>query len=341
MAADFVLSRAAPNPNVAGAISDVALQPLAAGLGSVTSITNAGDARLFLTLRKGQIVVWDGTSLQQRPFLDISGLISCCGDLGLLSAAFHPRYSFNGFLFVAYTDKSGNLTIARYQRSTKRSDKADRKSGVILLTISYPVDADHHGGQLQFGPDGYLYLGVGDGGSASQIVSNGQADDSSLGKILRLDVDTNAASPPFYTVPPSNPFVGAEPPLDEVWAKGLRDPWRFSFDRDTGDLYIGDVGQTARQEIDFQPHLSRGGENYGWDVMEGSLARTGSGFESTSIASPSSLKRYRPPMMEYGRSYGDCAVVGGYVYRGSEDPRLDGVYFYGDYCTGRIWAGGF
>src|SRR5262249_25868218 len=158
-------------------------------------------------------------------------------------------------------------------------DRADRSSGVVLLTIPYPPGADHHGGQLQFGPDGYLYVGVGDGGSASQIVGYGQRDDSLLGKILRLDVDADASTPPFYEVPPTNPHGLAGPPRDAIWAKGLRDPWKFSFDRQTGDLYIGDVGQAARQEIDFQPRGSPGGENYGWNVVEGSLVRASTGSE--------------------------------------------------------------
>src|SRR5262249_33730945 len=192
---------------------------------------------------------------------------------GLLSAAFDPDYRSNGLFFVAYADKAGNLTIARYKRLAQKPDHADRTSGVVLLRIPHPPDADHFGGDLQFGPDGYLYVGVGDGGWAKGSTGSAQRDDVLLGKILRLDVEANATRPPFYGIPASNPFADGGPAVKEIWAKGLRDPWRFSFDRETGDLYIADVGQSARQEIDFQAHGSRGGENYGWDIMEGFLCR--------------------------------------------------------------------
>jgi glucose/arabinose dehydrogenase len=242
-----------PNPTTEGAISDVRLQPLASGLGSITSIAAAGDSRLFLTLASGRIVIWNVIRVLRTAFLDISSRVSCRGERGLLSVAFHTDYASSGLFFVSYTDAAGNLVIARYRRSAAKANRADPSSGVVLLTIPYPPNADHHGGQLQFGPDGYLYAGIGDGGSAQRPNRSAQRDDVLLGKILRLDVNANAARPPFYGVPPSNPLAGVAAARGEIWAKGLRDPWRFSFDRLTGDLYIGDVGQSVREEID-NPH---------------------------------------------------------------------------------------
>ncbi|HTD53110.1 MAG TPA: PQQ-dependent sugar dehydrogenase, partial [Thermoanaerobaculia bacterium] len=238
---------------------DITLQTLGNPGGPITSIENAGDSRLFLTIQTGRILIWDGTRFLTTPFLDISSLISCCIERGLLSAAFHPQYATNGFFFVYYTNTAGNLTIARYAVSSGNPNLADPSRGVVLLTIPHPTNANHNGGLLEFGPDGYLYIGTGDGGSANDPPCNAQRDDVLLGKLLRIDVDQNVGSAPFYGIPPSNPFVGAGLPLDEIWAKGLRNPWRFSFDRMTGDLYIGDVGQDEREEIDFQPRASAGG----------------------------------------------------------------------------------
>ena len=265
-------SPALPKTNVA---SEATLVQIASGVGAVTSIANAGDSRLFVSLRDGRVVVWDGRGVLPRAFLDISRLVSNSGARGLFSVAFHPGYQANGLFFLAYSDASGNLAIARYRRSAKNANRADSKSGVVLLTVPIPANADHGGGELQFGPDGYLYVGVGDGGSGEGPPCNAQRDDVLLGKILRLDVNRHAARPPYYGIPKSNPFARAGRPLNMVWAKGLRDPRRFSFDRLTGDLYIGDVGQTGREEIDFQARASRGGENYGWGVMEGSLCAGG------------------------------------------------------------------
>ena len=193
-----------------------------------------------------------------------------------------------------YTNTAGDTVIARYQASVGNADLADPASGVILLTIPQPF-ANHNGGQLQFGPDGYLYIGMGDGGSANDPMCNGQRDDTLLGKLLRIDVNQNVNTAPFFGIPPSNPFAAAGPPADGIWAKGLRNPWRFSFDRVTGDLYIADVGQSAREEIDFQPRASAGGENYGWKIMEGTLCGGGgsSGCPGRR-ASPATLRASRP-----------------------------------------------
>lgn len=323
------------------AAADVTLQPLAAGIGPITSITNAGDSRLFLTVQTGRIVIFSGGQILPSAFLDLASSISCCGERGLLGLAFHPRFSTNRFFFVDYTNAAGNSVIARYQASAGNPNAADPGSGVTLLTIVQPF-ANHNGGQLQFGPDGYLYIGMGDGGSANDPNCNAQLDDTFLGKLLRIDVDQNVSSPPFYGIPPSNPFAGPGTPLDEIWAKGLRNPWRFSFDRLTGDLYIADVGQGAREEIDLQPRASPGGENYGWKVMEGTLCGTGGTSGCPAGVPACNSPAFKAPLYDYAHSGGGCSgtVIGGYVYRGPSYPALAGMYFYGDYCFGSLFADG-
>ncbi len=284
---------------------------LASGLGAITSIANAGDSRLFLALRTGQVVVWDGRGVLPRSFLCLEAC-SSSGMRGLLSVAFHPRYADNRLFFVGYTDAKGNFVLARYRQSAADPNRADPKSGVVLLSIPIPADADHVAGELQFGPDGYLYVGIADGGSGDGVACNAQRDDVLLGKILRLDVNRHAAKPPYYAIPKTNPFARLGRPLGLVWAKGLRDPRRFSFDRVTGDLYIGDVGQTAREEIDFQAHSSSGGENYGWGIMEGSLCGA-PGVAACPNVPPCKSSALALPVVEYGHELGDCAVVGGRV----------------------------
>lgn len=306
----------------------VELQPLASGLDLPVAITHAGDSRLFITLQRGRVVIWDGTRILPGPFLDIRSLVFCgngggCGERGLLSLAFHPRYAENGRFFVYYTDREGDLVIARYRVSADR-DRADPASAAILLEIPHQQFSNHNGGQLQFGPDGYLYAGTGDGGSGGDPFNNAQNTTSLLGKLLRLDVDGDA-----YTVPASNPFA-AGGGRGEIWAFGLRNPWRFSFDRVNGDLWIADVGQGDWEEIDYQRASSRGGENYGWRRMEGTHC-----FNPSTGCADASLTL---PVIEYGHSAGACSVTGGYRYRGPQNQRLQGMYIYGDYCNGRIWG---
>jgi glucose/arabinose dehydrogenase len=315
---------------------EIALETLATGLTQPTSIAHAGDARIFLTLQNGQVVAFEGGHVRAPAFLDIRALVGCCGERGLLGLAFHPQYSENGFFFVDYTNTAGDTVIARYRVSSDPG-AADSSSGVTLLTIPQPF-ANHNGGQLAFGPDGYLYVGMGDGGSANDPMCNGQRDESLLGKILRIDVDANAGSAPFYGIPPDNPFAAPGGARDEIWAKGLRNPWRFSFDRSTGDLFIGDVGQSAREEIDFQAAGAPGGRNYGWKVMEGTICGGGgtSGCPGGVPACNSPVLTL--PILEYSHSGGDCSVTGGFVYRGWQFPGLVGTYLYGDYCTGKIWG---
>jgi glucose/arabinose dehydrogenase len=240
-----------------------------------------------------------------------------------LSVAFHPKYTQNKFFFVNYTDKSGNTAIARYHTSAV-PNIADKNSRRSILSVPQPF-ANHNGGQLQFGRDGYLYIGMGDGGSGGDPGNRAQNLQSLLGKMLRIDV--NHGLP--FTIPRNNPFIKTAAARKEIWAYGLRNPWRFSFDRVTGQLYIADVGQKKWEEINLQAATSKGGENYGWRLMEGNHCHK----PATLCVGTRNLKR---PIIEYSHDNGDCSVVGGYRYRGNSIPALKGAYVYGDFCTGRI-----
>jgi glucose/arabinose dehydrogenase len=319
---------------VSTTLQSVAFREMATGLGPITAIAHSGDSRLYLALKNGKVLLFDGEIFRSQPFLDISERVRTDGfEQGMLSIAFHPHYADNGFFYVTYNDADSNDVLARFQRSAGDPDRADPASGKILLTIPKPFN-NHNGGQLQFGPDGYLYLGIGDGGDAFDPACNAQRTDRFLGKLLRLDVDQNVATAPYYGIPASNPFRGPGDPRDEIWAEGLRNPWRFSFDRETGDLWIGDVGQNHREEIDFQSSLSHGGENYGWKVMEGTLCSTSESCPGGTL--PCNDPTYTRPVLEYDHAAG-CSITGGYVYRGSSLPNLRGSYFFGDFCTGTIW----
>jgi glucose/arabinose dehydrogenase len=302
----------------------IALQQVITGLSKPVHLTHAGDrsGRLFIVEQRGSIRVVRGGKLVPTPFLDISPLVRSGGEQGLFSVAFHPRYGTNGLFYVNYTDRAGHTVVARYAVSAN-PDRADAATALLVLTIKQPY-ANHNGGQLQFGPDGYLYIGMGDGGSAGDPHGHAQNPNSLLGKMLRIDVNV-----PPYAVPKTNPFVGPGPPLDEIWALGLRNPWRFSFDRQSGDLYIADVGQNSWEEVDVQPAGSRGGENYGWNIMEGAEC----------FSPPSGCPRagLTMPVATYGTGE-NCSITGGYVYRGTQVPALVGTYIFGDYCSGRIWG---
>jgi glucose/arabinose dehydrogenase len=309
---------------VAHATPVVTLEPVANGLTNLVSVAHAGDSRLFITLQAGLVMIHDGTRVLPEPFLDIRNLVLSGGERGLLSIAFHPHYAQNGLFYVNYTNLGGHTVVARYSVSSLNPNRADPSSALTILTINQPF-ANHNGGQLQFGPDGYLYIGMGDGGSGGDPGNRAQNGSELLGKMLRIDVDS--ASP--YAVPPSNPFVGTPGVRPEIWSYGLRNPWRFSFDRVTGDLWIADVGQGTWEEVDFQPVTSIGGENYGWRRMEGTHC-----FNPSTNCNTGNLVL---PVIEYNHSVG-CSVTGGYVYRGTRSPRLVGLYIYGDFCSGRIFG---
>jgi len=281
--------------------------------------------RLFVVEQPGTIrIVKDGVTLPEA-FLDIPERVGCCGERGLLSVAFHPHYASNGRFFVDYTNNDGDTVLASYLVGAD-PDRADRDSEHILLTVEQPFP-NHNGGQLAFGPDGYLYVGMGDGGSGGDPNEVAQDDGALLGKLLRLDVDSAA---PDYAVPPTNPLAGRGKPLGLIWAKGLRNPWRFSFDRLTSDLYIGDVGQDRFEEIDVQPAASAGGENYGWDIFEGNACFEPDPFPEC----PQQSGEFTPPVLDYGDP--GCSVTGGFVYRGCALPDWHGQYFFADFCDSSV-----
>jgi glucose/arabinose dehydrogenase len=282
---------------------------IADGLYRPTLVTHAGDDRLFILEQSGQIRLVVNGQLLTQPFLDIDNVVSDqANEQGLLGLAFHPNYAANGQFFVNYTNALGDTVIARYAVSSD-PDAADPDSGEILFTVDQPY-RNHNGGGLAFGPDGLLYVGMGDGGSQGDPQGNGQNPYSFLGKMLRVDVDGN----------PNQPLI---------WAMGLRNPWRFSFDRLTGDLFIGDVGQNQWEEIDSVPAsaLAEPGPNFGWNIFEGTHRYS---------AGPADL--VVPPIAEYSHGEGGCSVTGGYVYRGAALPELTGNYFFADYCSGIIWS---
>ena len=318
-------------------LSQLTLETLAIGLADPVAITHvgSGDPRLFITLQAGQVVIYENGQVQPQPFLDIRGRVGSGGERGLLSVAFHPGYSQNGFFFVNYTNLGGATIIARF-RVSANANVADAGSEAVLLTITQPF-SNHNGGQLQFGSDGFLYVGMGDGGSANDPGCRAQDGTTLLGKMLRLDVGQNVGAAPFHGIPADNPFLGRGDVEDEIWALGLRNPWRFSFDRQTGDLFVGDVGQGNREEIDFEPALSAGGRNYGWKVMEGNFCLASTAGCGTPVPSCNAAE-YTAPIIDYGRAGGRCAVIGGYVYRGQQIPELFGHYLYGDLCAGTLWA---
>jgi glucose/arabinose dehydrogenase len=301
------------------------LIPFATGINNPVCIANAGDSRLFVVDEQGYIRIVDSQgNVNPQPFLDIHARVKFGGEQGLLGLAFHPQYLSNGYFYVNYTGKGDSTHISRFSVNPGDPETADPASEFKLMTIYQPF-TNHNGGDLQFGPDGYLYIGLGDGGSAGDPGNRAQNLMVYLGKLLRIDV--NQGNP--YAIPESNPFNGNLSALNEIWALGLRNPWRFSFDRLTGDMWIGDVGQDAVEEIDMQPAASPGGENYGWRCYEGNQSYNSTG------CSPASTFTF--PVYTYPHGE-ECSVTGGYVYRGSESSPYYGYYFFADYCSGRIWT---
>ena len=303
------------------------LEPVLSGLRQPLFVTAPpdGSGRLFVVEQGGTIRIAQNGQVLPQPFLDVSSLIVAGGERGLLGMAFHPHYAQNGLFFIYYTARgNGDNTVVRYRVSSD-PNRADPASAKVLLSIA-DFAPNHNAGMLAFGPDGYLYVGTGDGGGANDPQRNGQNKEALLGKMLRLDVDSGDP----YAIPRDNPFVGQGNVRPEIWAYGLRNPWRYSFDRVTGDLWIADVGQNAWEEIDVQPADSHGGENYGWSIMEGLHCLRGDTCDRNGLTLPKA--EYR------NGSEGNCSITGGYVYRGAREPLLTGAYFFGDYCSGRIWS---
>jgi glucose/arabinose dehydrogenase len=298
----------------------VALELVADNLASPVHLTAPpNDPRLFIVEQTGRILIVRDGQLRATPFLDIRSKTRSGGERGLLSVAFHPNYAANGFFFVNYTDTQGNTQIERY-RVGSDPDVADPDSAKRILSIAQP-QGNHNGGLSLFGPDGMLWIGTGDGGGANDPQGNGQRRTTLLGKMVRIDVD--GGDP--YAIPADNPFVNQDDILPEIWALGLRNPWRFAFDRATGLLYIADVGQNRIEEMNAVP-FARGGYNFGWNIMEGSECFRTPDCQQTGLTLP---------VAEYDHSQG-CSVTGGYVYRGSRIPSAVGHYFFSDYCEGWV-----
>lgn len=324
------LTDSGARPALAG-IGITLIEVIPSGLSSPVQVTHAGDGsgRLFVVEQDGQIKIIKNGGVLGTPFLDITGLVQSGGEEGLLGLAFHPNYESNGLFYVYYNDNSSNIAIARYTASPPSSDTANAGSGSIILPISHPGQTNHNGGQLAFSPvDGYLYINTGDGGGGGDVPNNAQNINSLLGKILRLNV-TGVAT---YTIPPGNPYAGATPGADEIWALGLRNPFRSSFDRANGDLYIGDVGQGEWEEISYQAAGTPGGVNFGWRCREGAHNYNFSGAcGSLTLTDP--IAEYANPS---GSAPPPAAVTGGFVYRGSQYAALVGYYFYADFYSGVI-----
>lgn len=310
----------ARNLDASGQPFSLAVEEVARGLDNPVYATGpAGDPRLFVVEQPGRIRIVENGRLLERPFLDITSKVGYGGERGLLSVAFHPLYSSNGFLFVNYTDRNGDTRVERYTVSADRS-AADPRSAKLILTIDQPY-SNHNGGHNLFGPDGMLYVGMGDGGSQGDPHGNGQNPNALLGKLLRINVDRGDP----YTVPDGNPYAkgGGK---GEIWAIGLRNPWRFAFDKSTGLLYIADVGQDKYEEINIAP-AARPGINYGWNAMDGPSC-----FRSLVC----DKNQFQQPAFTYGHDEGNCSIIGGFVYRGRKIPEIAGQYFFADYCGGWV-----
>ncbi len=318
--------------NVLNCISqDIQLETFATGFSSPINASHAGDSRLFVVEQQGVIKILNNDgSINANPFLDINPKVNDNGgERGLLGLAFHPNYSSNGYFYVNYINNSGDTVISRFTRSSV--NLADPNSEFILMTIAQPF-ANHNAGDMHFGPDdNYLYIATGDGGSGGDPQNNAQDLNNLLGKILRIDVDNTTTNPNLnYAIPSDNPFVGNAGARDEIWSYGLRNPWRFSFDRLHGDLWIADVGQNSLEEINRALSSSLGGENYGWRCYEGNLTFNTSGCGS--------MSNYTFPVEEYahGGNPFKCSITGGYRYRGNLEPSLQGLYFFADFCSNEI-----
>ena len=301
----------------------------ASGFDRPVDITHCGDSRIFVVEQDGIIWTYDSLGNRLDTFLYIDPRVnSSANEQGLLGLAFHPQYAENGYFFVYYTKNNGGATqVSRFSVRPNNPNEADPDSELSILTTPQPYN-NHNGGSLKFGPDGHLYIGLGDGGSGGDPQGNGQKKTTFLGKILRINVDNSSLDAP-YEVPADNPFVGQSDYLSEIWSLGWRNPWRFSFDRLTGDMWVGDVGQNAREEVDFEL-AGMGGLNYGWRCYEGSNTYNTANCESASA--------YVQPAFSYVNPSIGCSITGGFIYRGQKYPDLYGIYLNADYCSGRIWG---
>lgn len=314
-----------------GAVS-ISLDPVVSGLKSPTQITNAKDGtnRLFVTEQRGTIRVIQGGVLQPGYFLDIRSKVAFSGERGLLGLAFDPNFATNRRLFVYYTRNGGDIVVSRFTTNAARTDAIESTARPLLL-IEHSAQTNHNGGGMAFGPHNYLYIGVGDGGGSGDPGNDAQEKSSTLlGKILRINVNgTGQGTYDRYSIPGSNPFAGSKPGRGEIWDYGLRNPWRISFDRGSGKMFIADVGQGRYEEINRERVGYKGGRNYGWNAMEGMHCYK---------ASKCPLKGDTLPNAEYSHSGGNCSITGGYVYRGPTQTALVGLYVFADWCSGRIWT---
>ena len=330
MLAVLALSVAAPSL-ASAATFRLSLARITTGLVSPTQVTNAGDGtnRLFIAEKRGTIRVFEQGALKPGYFMDIRGLVADSGEQGLLGVAFHADFETNRTLFVYYTRNGGDIVVSRYTTNAAGTN-VDETVPRPLLVIEHSARTNHNGGAMAFGPDGYLYLGVGDGGGSGDPLNNAQKRTTHLGKILRIDVNGTGAGPyDRYAIPPTNPYAGAAYGLDEIWAFGLRNPWRISFDRASGRLFIADVGQDRYEEIDRELPGAAGGKNYGWSAMEGKHCYK---------PSRCPMAGDTLPVAEYSHAGGNCSITGGFVYRGTLQPALVGQYIFADFCSGRLWT---
>jgi glucose/arabinose dehydrogenase len=319
---------AAPPPAPAPPPLSLSFTPVASGLSAPVAISHAGDGsnRLFLVQQAGQVRILAAGTLLPTPFIDIADRLTSGGEQGLLGLAFPPGYAQKGYFYLHYSRQGDGATVLSRFLVSADPNLALPASEQVLLTVPQPF-ANHNGGQLAFGPDGMLYLALGDGGSGGDPQGHGQNPASLLGKLLRLDVEGGAMP---YGIPSDNPFVGSLTSRPEIWALGLRNPWRFAFDRQSGDLFIADVGQNAWEEINRQSAGAPGGANYGWNILEGQVCFS----PAVGCIPPAAAVA---PVAVYDHTLG-CSVTGGYVYRGPQNPELQGRYLYGDFCSGRIWG---
>lgn len=307
----------------------IGYQLVTSGFAAPVDIVNAGDSRLFIVEQAGRIKIWNGTAILGTSFLDIASITNYSGEMGLLSVAFHPDYANNRYFFVYYNGLNGNINLARYRTKETNPNEADNTSGVILMSIPKPF-SNHNGGKLNFGADGFLYFATGDGGSGGDPNNFAQTGSSYLGKMLRIDVN-NFANAPYYTAPPNNPYLSDPVIKKEIIAFGLRNAWRWSFDKQTGDMWIADVGQGVLEEVNFTPSTELNNNNYGWRCYEGTQAYNTAGCNAANT--------YKAPIFEYGHNNttGGYSITGGYVYRGTEYPFLQGYYITTDYVSRNNW----